>query len=163
MDNQKVVHKNLGFDVKEKQEVVSSLNALLANYQVHYQKLRNFHWNVKGSDFFDLHQQFEEEYNAVLLQIDEIAERIRTFGATPFSTLKEYLAESNIQESLPGASSDEMVQELLDDYGILMSYLIEAIEASNEVGDIGTADFLTKYMKRMEKRHWMFTAFLNQS
>lgn len=163
MDNQKVVHKNLGFDVKEKQEVVSSLNALLANYQVHYQKLRNFHWNVKGSDFFDLHQQFEEEYNGVLLQIDEIAERIRTFGATPFSTLKEYLAESNIKESLPGASSDEMVQELLDDYGILMSYLIEAIEASNEVGDIGTADFLTKYMKRMEKRHWMFTAFLNQS
>lgn len=163
MENQKVVHRKLGFDAMEKQEVVKSLNALLANYQVHYQKLRNFHWNVKGGDFFDLHAQFEQEYNAVLLQIDEVAERIRTFGATPYSTLREYLAESNIKESSTNLSSEDMVHELLEDYGILMSYMIEAIEASNEVGDIGTADFLTKYMKRIEKRHWMFTAFLNQS
>lgn len=56
-------HRKLGFEKKEQEKVVERLNALLCNYQVYYQKLRNFHWNVKGPDFYDLHEQFEEEYN----------------------------------------------------------------------------------------------------
>ncbi len=156
-------HKQLGFDSIDKIEVVKCLNNLIANYQVHYQKLRNFHWNVKGSDFFDLHNQFEMEYNAVKSQIDEIAERIRTFGETPLSNLSDYLKYSNIKESNTNLTSTQMVEEIIEDYGILLSYLIDAIESANKVGDIGTAEFLSKYMKRMEKRHWMFSAFLNRS
>lgn len=163
MIKQVETHKRLGIDSIEKLEVVKSLNDLLANYQVHYQKLRNFHWNVKGSDFFDLHQQFETEYNAVKAQIDEIAERIRTFGATPYSNMSDYLEHSNIKESGTDLSSTRMVEQIIEDYGILLSFLIESIERANEVGDLGTADFLSKYMKRMEKRHWMFTSFLNRS
>ena len=34
------------------------LNTLLADYQVHYQKLRNYHWNVRGPMFFELHLKF---------------------------------------------------------------------------------------------------------
>ena len=163
MIKQVETHKRLGFDSIEKLEVVKSLNDLLANYQVHYQKLRNFHWNVKGPDFFDLHHQFELEYNEVKAQIDEIAERIRTFGATPYSNLSDYLAHCNIKESGTKLSSTEMVEHVIQDYSILLSFLIEAIERANEVGDIGTSDILTKYMKRMEKRHWMFSSFLNRS
>lgn len=43
--------------------VVTELNVLLADYHVYYQKLRNFHWNVLGENFFDLHNRFEEMYN----------------------------------------------------------------------------------------------------
>lgn len=50
----------LGFSKEETEKVVARLNLLLANYHMHYQKLRNFHWNVRGTNFFDIHQQFED-------------------------------------------------------------------------------------------------------
>lgn len=90
--------EKLGFDSEETQEVVKNLNELLANLHVHYQKLRNFHWNVTGSEFFDIHETTEEEYNFVVTEIDEIAERIRVFGATPISTLKEYLKVQTLEK-----------------------------------------------------------------
>jgi len=155
--------RKLGFSSVETNNVVKALNLLLANYQVHYQKLRGFHWNVTGPDFFDLHEQFEVEYNAVKVNIDEIAERIRVFGKTPTSTLKEYLEYSTIKESKPGVGADQMVAEILNDFETLMEWMIESIEASNKVGDTSTADMITKMMKRMEKRHWMFTAFSNNN
>ena len=79
----------LGFSHLETAEIVLNLNKLLANYHVHYQKLRNFHWNVEGPEFFELHQKFEEQYNEVKVNIDDIAERIRIFDKKPMSTLSE--------------------------------------------------------------------------
>lgn len=155
--------KKLGFSSVETNDVVKTLNLLLANYQVHYQKLRDFHWNVTGPDFFDLHEQFEEEYNAVKTNIDEIAERIRVFGKTPTSTMKEYLQESTIKEAERGVSADHMVKEVLNDFEILLSFMVDAIEETQKIGDTSTNDMITKMMKRMEKRHWMFSAFSNNN
>ena len=75
----KPYHK-LGFNQFETSEIVIKLNEFLANYQVHFHKLQNFHWNVKGRDFFELHEQFERIYQRVFVDIDNIAERIRVFG-----------------------------------------------------------------------------------
>ena len=155
--------KKLGFSRVETNDVVKALNLLLANYQVHYQKLRDFHWNVTGPDFFDLHEQFEVEYNAVKNNIDEIAERIRVFGKTPTSTMKEYLENSTIKEADRGVSANQMVAQILNDFETLMEWMIESIEEANKVGDTSTSDMITKMMKRMEKRHWMFTAFSNNN
>jgi starvation-inducible DNA-binding protein len=58
---------------KQNTQVVESLNQLLINYQVHYQNLRLFHWNVKGPFFFVLHAKFEELYLDAALKVDEIA------------------------------------------------------------------------------------------
>jgi starvation-inducible DNA-binding protein len=151
--------EKLGFDSEETQEVVKNLNELLANLHVHYQKLRNFHWNVTGSEFFDIHETTEEEYNFVVTEIDEIAERIRVFGATPISTLKEYLEVSNIRETGTDLNSKEIVQEILKDYEILLSYMIDTIEAAREIGDISTDDLVTGFMRRREKMHWMLSSF----
>lgn len=152
-------HSKLGFDAEETNEVVEALNNLLANYHVHYQKLRNYHWNVTGHDFFELHEVFEQEYNAVKLAIDEIAERIRVFGKTPLSTLKEYLDVAEIKETGTDLPSEKMVEEILSDFEVLLSFMVDAIEAAEEIGDIATNDLITGYIKRTEKMHWMLTAF----
>ena len=83
--------RKLGFTYLETAEIVVSLNQLMANYFVHYNKLRNFHWNVDGHDFFELHEEFEKEYNTVNQNIDIIAERIRVFGLKPSMKIKEIL------------------------------------------------------------------------
>lgn len=152
-------HNKLGFSEEETKDVVDALNKLLANYQVHYQKLRNFHWNVVGKDFFELHEQFEQEYEAVKLQIDEIAERIRVFGKKPISTMKGYLETAEIEEAPEDTNSDDMVAEILKDFEVLFSFLMDTIDAAGEIGDSATEDMATGYLKRLEQRHWMLTAW----
>jgi starvation-inducible DNA-binding protein len=112
---EKRVFKKLGYREEESEKIVGSLNKLLANYHVHYQKLRNFHWNVTGGDFFDLHDKFEELYNEALENIDLVAERIRVFGMTPYSLITDYLENSDIKEVGTNLSSKEMVDEVLRD------------------------------------------------
>jgi starvation-inducible DNA-binding protein len=150
----------LGWSTEETEEITHALNNLLANYSIHYQKLRNYHWNVKGSDFFDLHEQFEQQYNEALQSIDDIAERIRIFGKTPLSTLTEYLETSNIKETVSPLSSDLMVRELLSDYGHLLEFMSTTVEVAANHNDSGTEEMIKKFINNIEKHHWMMSAFM---
>lgn len=151
--------KKLGYTHLETAEIVQALNKLIANYHVHYQKLRNFHWNVKGGDFFDLHEKFEELYNEAKVNIDEIAERIKVFGQTPLSTMKDYLEVSEIKEVDTNLTGIQMVKEVLRDFETLLSFLVEAADAALEVGDVGTQDLINTFIRNIEKHHWMLNAF----
>jgi starvation-inducible DNA-binding protein len=152
-------YSRLGYTKLETAEIVESLNKLLANYSVHYQKLRNFHWNVKGSDFFDIHEKFEAQYNEAKVAIDDIAERIRVFGQTPYSTMKEYLEKSDIKETGTDLSGMEMVSEILKDYEVLLENMFNVINIGLDKGDSGTVDMMNTLVKSTEKNHWMLTAF----
>ncbi|TRX60478.1 DNA starvation/stationary phase protection protein [Fulvivirga sp. M361] len=149
----------LGYSKLETAELVTVMNELLANYSVHYQKLRNFHWNVKGPDFFDIHEKFEDQYNKAKVAIDDIAERIRVFGQTPLSTMKDYLEVAVIKESDTNLPAMDMVAEILNDYTILLEHMFNTVEMAIEHGDSGTEDMVKGFIKEMEKDHWMFTAF----
>ncbi|WP_378175432.1 Dps family protein [Aquimarina sp. SS2-1] len=156
-------YKKLGFTYLETAEIVVALNQLLSNYIVHYHKLRIFHWNVEGGDFFELHEQFEIEYNEVKVQIDTVAERIRVFGLKPKHTLKEHLKLSRIQEVERELTPISMVQEILKDFQILHDALLDVMNAALEAGDSATEEIATQFMRRLEKRHWMFTAWSKSS
>ena len=93
------------------------------------------------------------------LEIDEIAERIRVFGKTPYSTLSKYLEVSEIKETGTDLKADEMVKEILRDFEVLLSFMVDSIESAEKIGDISTDDLVTGFMKRREKKHWMLTAF----
>jgi starvation-inducible DNA-binding protein len=149
----------LGYTKLETAAIVETLNKLLANYSVHYQKLRNFHWNVKGGDFFDIHEKFELQYNDAKIAIDDIAERIRVFGQTPLSTMRDYLDTSEIKESGSDLTGMEMVSEILKDYGILLEHMFNVVDAALDNGDNGTVDMMNTLIKKTEKNHWMLTAF----
>jgi starvation-inducible DNA-binding protein len=150
----------LGWTIEETEKITYALNKLLADYSVHYQKLRNFHWNVKGPDFFDLHEQFEMQYNEALENIDAIAERIRVFGKTPLSTMKDYLESARIKETTTDIDSDIMVREILSDYTVLLESMFEVIDSSSELGDSGTEEMIKVFVHTIEKHHWMMSAFL---
>jgi starvation-inducible DNA-binding protein len=162
MDNRMAKAKpvKLGWSTEEIDNITKVLNELLANYTVHYQKLRNYHWNVKGSDFFDLHERFEQQYNEARENIDEIAERIRVFGQTPFSTMREYLDTAEIKETGADLPSDIMVREILSDFRILLQYMFSVVEVAIEQEDSGTEEMVKKFIHDIEKHHWMLSAFL---
>ena len=84
--------------------VVASLQQLLADFQVYYTNLRGFHWNIKGHNFFVLHSQFEKMYDDTAEKVDEIAERILMLGGTPAN------------KSIASQAGDEVTVSMMSDY-----------------------------------------------
>ena len=163
-ENKRKAFSSLGYSMEETNELTDVLNDLLASYHVHYQKLRNFHWNVKGPDFFDVHEKFEQQYNDAQKAIDDIAERIRVFGRRPLSTMRGLLENSKINENEEDSvKAMDMVKEIIEDYRILMEQIFDVIELSIEYGDSGTEDMMKDLVKSMEKNHWMMSAFSSES
>ena len=155
--------KKISLNEREIKPVVDHLNDLLANYHVHYQKLRGCHWNVKGKSFFTLHIKFEELYNAAVLNIDELAERILTLGKPPHSTFSDYIKTSKIKEiNTIGLKDTDMVKALIDDMAILIGMEREILEITTEAGDDGTNDMINKFMQFKEKNTWMLRSFINE-
>ena len=137
-----------------------TLNTLLANYQVFYNKLRNFHWNIEGPEFFELHEEFENEYNTTKKNIDVVAERIRAFGVKPNFTLQKTMEMAQIKEPTKELTAIEMVREVLRDFETLHNNMLDGINASLDTGDVVTENMLTEFMTHLEKRNWMFTSYL---
>jgi len=149
----------LGLDKDKTAKTVSELNILLADYHLYYQKLRNFHWNVIGKNFFDLHEKFEELYDDAKLKVDEIAERILTLRYQPTSNMSEYLKDSNLKESPSDISDSKMIEILLDDHGLLLKQMRNVIEIADKGGDEGTIDLIGAYIRELEKTSWMLDAW----
>ena len=80
-------------------KTVEKLNLYLANLNVLYRKVQNYHWNIVGTGFFSVHAKLEEYYDALNEQIDDVAERILSIGGRPLGTLKDYLAVTTIKEA----------------------------------------------------------------
>ena len=143
-----------------KDRAIQSLNALLSDYQVFYQKLRNYHWNVRGPFFFGLHAHFEAMYDETAGKVDELAERIAALGGRPLSTFAEYLEHARLGEDrkIPGA--EDMVRNLLVDLESLTGYLREALADEAVSKDSATANLLEEMADGQEKGAWMLRSFL---
>ena len=155
--------KEISLKEREVKPVVDHLNDLLANYHIHYQKLRGCHWNIKGQNFFTLHIKFEELYNNAVITIDELAERVLTLGKPPISTFADYIKVSGIKEiNTIGLKDTAMVKAIIDDMAILISLEREIMSISEEAGDDGTNDMINKFMQFKEKNTWMLRSFINE-
>ncbi|MCJ8209629.1 DNA starvation/stationary phase protection protein [Mucilaginibacter sp. RS28] len=155
--------KEISLEEKEARNVADHLNDLLANYHIHYQKLRGCHWNVKGKSFFTLHAKFEELYTAALTTIDELAERILTLGKPPISTFADYIAKSSIKEvNTIGMVDVDMVKALIEDMAALIEMERELLTITADASDDGTNDMVNRFMQFKEKNTWMLRSFVNE-
>ncbi|GAA4271419.1 Dps family protein [Aquimarina gracilis] len=141
------------------QKTIEALNILLADYHMHYQKLWNFHWNITGPHFFELHVKFEELYEEAKLKIDEIAERILTLRGKPISNFSSYLSTSNIKESDINLRDQEMVSAVLEDHEVLLKQLKLVTKTADNANDDGTLDITGTYIGELEKTSWMLNAW----
>lgn len=137
------------------ENVKKILNKEVANFAVLYTKLHNYHWFVKGNLFYTLHAKFEEFYDAVTGYYDEVAERLLMVGGYPSATMKDYLSLSTIQEADGKETSEEMVRNVLKDFEIVVTELVQGIKVANDVGDDVTADLFVGISKDLQKQAWM--------
>jgi starvation-inducible DNA-binding protein len=150
----------IGLKIKDSKFLVGSINLLLANYQIYYQNLRNFHWNVSGPNFFELHVKFEEFYNTATLAIDALAERILTLGERPLSSYAEYIKHSKIKEAELVVDPKKMVEIIKENMNTLLDLEREILSAAGENGDEGTVSLMSDHIAQKEKVVWMLSAYL---
>ena len=146
---------------KEKvKNVVDKLNILLSSYQIFYQNLRGFHWNIEGKHFFKLHEKYEEYYNILNERIDEIAERIRTLGFTPLHTYSDYLKYSTIKELSNVSDEEQSLQHTYNQFQEVLLQERELLKLATSSGDEGTVSLLSEYIAETEKILWMLGSSL---
>ncbi|MGE6488080.1 Dps family protein [Paenisporosarcina sp. NPDC076898] len=139
------------------------LNKQVATWSVMYAKLHNFHWYVKGPQFFTLHAKFEELYNEATLHMDEIAERLLTLGGQPVATLKEHLELSDVTEATGKESDKQMVETVVKDFDKIMKSLKKGMDEAAKDEDDMTEDLLNAVYQSIEKHQWMLNAFLGDT
>jgi starvation-inducible DNA-binding protein len=142
------------------QALHKTLNQQLANFSVLYFKLYHYHWFVKGEKFFELHAKFEEFYKEAASYIDEIAERILAIQGIPLSTMKEYLDHATIQEAVGNETAEQMVEQLIQDFQVIVDEAKKGIQEAERAEDDSSADLFIGIRTNLEKHIWMLTSYL---
>lgn len=146
--------------VMENQRMINFLNQLLSNYFVMYVKLHRYHWFVQGRNFFQLHAQFEEMYNTLAVDIDEIAERILMINGKPLATMIKYLKEATLEEATADDKENEIIAQLRQDYEhIIYEIKKDGLKLTAENKDEPTNDLLIGLQAKLEKYVWMLRAY----
>jgi starvation-inducible DNA-binding protein len=143
-------------------QLTDVVNKQVANWSVLFTKLHNYHWFVKGPEFFTLHEKFEELYNEAATHIDELAERLLAIEGIPVGTMKEILEISSIQEAEGKETAEQMVRSIASDFSSLIEELKEGMEIAENAGDETTADMLLAIHQSVEKHNWMLHAYLGK-
>ena len=150
----------IGLHEASASQLAEKLNELLSNYQIFYMNVRGYHWNVKGPQFFQLHEKFEEFYTDLLTKIDEVAERILTLGHTPVHAYSDYVKIARIQEDKNVHDGEACVRGVLQGYQTLIELQRELLSLASDADDEGTAAQAGDYIREQEKTVWMLGAYL---
>lgn len=158
----KIDNANIGIDKEGLELGARILNHVLADGNLLYIKTRNYHWNVTGIHFRSLHKLLEEQYEALAITIDAVAERVRKLGYRAIGTMASFIEHSHLKEDQsPVLDAKEMIQNLVNDHEIICQKLREGItRLDEETDDIGTVDFLTDVLQQHEKMAWMLRSHL---
>lgn len=141
--------------------ITENLNLFLANLNVFYRKLQNYHWNIKGEDFFNTHAKLEELYDKINEQIDEIAEHILIIDGEPLGTLKYYLEITQIKEANnEKIFSREIFENILKDYSILIENVTKIKEDADNEKKYATSALMDEYLLDYGKKTWMIRQWL---
>lgn len=136
--------------------LINKLNQLLANLVVEYHKLQNFHWYVKGADFFTVHAKLEDYYNNINKAVDEVAESILMLDGKPMASLKDFMANASIKEAdAEFMKSDKILDEVVKDFNLLLAEVIEIKKAADEEENFIISAMMDDYIKEFTKSLWM--------
>lgn len=153
---------NIGISEEHREKIAKGLSQVLADSYLLYLKTHNYHWNVTGELFHQLHEQFEEQYTELAEAIDVIAERIRALGFRAPGTFKEFNELTSIKEDTDRPKALEMVRRLTTANEQVIRTAREALEPANNAEDEATIDLLTERLTVHSKTAWMLRSHLEE-
>lgn len=154
---------NIGISDENLKAVAFELNKALADLVVLYTKTRNYHWNVEGPDFMELHKFFEEQYGELEEAIDDTAERIRALGHYAEGRLVDFLKLTSLVEQEYTNDQRTQLSNLLEDHETVIRNLRRLVsEFDDKYKDVGSSDFVTGLLRQHEKMAWMIRSYLKK-
>ena len=151
---------NIGILEEHLLSVASELNKLLADEVILYFKTRNYHWNIEGTNFNELHLFYENQFNQLDAIMDEVAERIRILGHYTEARLVDYLKIANLVEQPYTNKQELQMKDLLYSHETIIHNLRKLVTLFDEIfKDFGSSDFVTQLLGRHEKMAWMIRAY----
>ena len=151
-----IIRKNMKGESTNMEKLLNNLNTFLSDLNVLYRKLQNYHWNVKGKDFFVIHPKLEEYYDEINEQIDEIAEHILSLGGQPLGTLQDYLNTTKIKEAENKKVESTLVyNELIKDYSTLLQDVKNIKKFADECEEHKTSTLMDDAIEEYSKKLWM--------
>ena len=152
---------DLSIEVREK--VISLLNQHLADAIDLYSQTKQAHWNVKGPQFFQLHELFDKLAEEAEDQVDMLAERATSLGGVARGTARLAAATSRLPEYPADATTcRQHLEALAARYAALGTTCRAAIDASGELGDAGTADLFTEVSRALDKALWFLESHIQE-
>ena len=150
---------DLAEDVRVK--VIEILNQTLAATLDLKTQTKQAHWNVKGMDFYQLHELFDEMATELEEYVDMVAERVTALGGVAMGTARIAASNSIISEyDLDAVTGAEHITALANSFGVYAKHVREAIDATDDLGDADTADLYTEVSRTIDKRLWFLEAHL---
>ncbi len=160
MSKVKTHRTSIDLDVETREQVIALLNQHLADTFDLYSQTKQAHWNVKGAQFFSLHELFDKLAGDLLGHVDTIAERATALGGTALGTARMAAANSRLAEYPDVVGSRESVEALVERYAALAAGTRAAIDTANNLGDADTADLMTGVSRDLDKSLWFLEAHL---
>jgi starvation-inducible DNA-binding protein len=140
-------------------EVIELLNARLADTFDLYSQLKQAHWNVKGSDFYQLHLLYDQVADDVFPYVDKLAERATQLGGLALGTARMAGSASSLDEyPLDAVEGMETVSVVADRLAAYAAAVRSAIETTAELGDQSTSDLFTEISRTVDKYLWFVEA-----
>ena len=149
---------DIGIKEADRLNIAAGLKTLLADSYTLYLQTHNFHWNVTGPQFRELHLMFEEHYTELAVAVDEIAERIRTLDVVAPGTYKAFADLSNIKEVDGVPAAAEMIGILTQGHEQIVKTCREVLVTAQQADDESSAALVSDRMRVHEKTAWMLRA-----
>jgi len=151
---------NIGISDDGRLAVTKGLSKLLADTYMLYLKTQNYHWNVTGPQFSQLHLLFETQYKGLADAVDLIAERIRALGEFAPATFVKFGQVTSIKEENSIPEAETMISNLVIGNEAVVTTAREMIALTEEYEDDVTADLLVERMQVHEKAAWMLRSLI---
>jgi starvation-inducible DNA-binding protein len=142
-------------------KVIGVLNQHLADSFDLHSQAKQAHWNVKGPDFWQLHELFDEIAERAAEWVDEFAERVTALGGFATGTVRMAAASSTLPE-FPADITDSMayVRALADRLAAFTNSAREATDETDKLGDANSADIFTEVSRCADKYLYFLEAHL---
>ena len=152
---------DIGINQQDREAIAEHLKALLADSYTLYLQTHNFHWNVTGPMFPQLHLMFEGHYTELAIAVDDIAERIRSLDVAAPGTYKAFAQLSSINEVDGVPSADEMVTLLTKGHEQVVKTCRQALSVAQAADDESSSALISDRMRVHEKTAWMLRALVS--
>ena len=149
---------DIGIKQADREAIADNLKNLLADSYTLYLQTHNFHWNVTGPMFNQLHLMFEGQYTELAIAVDDIAERIRSLDVAAPGTYAAFSKLSAIKEVNGVPSAEEMVVILTKNHEQVVRTCRAALAVAQSADDESSAALISDRMRIHEKTAWMLRA-----